>query len=123
VFALDAKSHGKSPVLFAWHPKSSCVASVGSSRVVHVCDRAGLFIDTIELPLPSPCIALEWDERGEVLACMQESASELILWYLRDHKREHVELQIKDPSFMKFSSTCRGKDMVRVHRRSWFRDE
>ncbi len=83
-----------------------------------MCDRVGLFIDTIELPLPTPCIALEWDERGEVLACMQESASELILWYLRDRKREHVELQIKDPSFMKFSPTFRGKDMVRLCLRS-----
>lgn len=49
-FSIDARHHGAGNVRFAWHPRSAFVASTGSSKVVHVCDRRGVLTHQVVLP-------------------------------------------------------------------------
>lgn len=35
-FVVDTRHHGQGPIVFAWHPQGTCVATTGSSRVVHI---------------------------------------------------------------------------------------
>eukprot|EP00952_Eustigmatos_sp_NYUAD-ZCMA_P009144 37837-Eustigmatos_ZCMA.PRE.1 len=35
-FVVDTRHHGKGPIVFSWHPQGTCVATSGSSRVVHI---------------------------------------------------------------------------------------
>lgn len=39
--------HGGGPIIYAWHPDASYMASVGPSRVVHVWDRYGKILSRV----------------------------------------------------------------------------
>jgi hypothetical protein len=59
--------------------------------------------------LISACIHLEWDCTGAALACLQEHATELVLWHLAPlpstgRRTESVDLQpLREPSFLKWA--------------------
>lgn len=36
LFVVDARHHGKGPVIFSWHPQGTLLASSGSNRIVHI---------------------------------------------------------------------------------------
>jgi WD repeat-containing protein 19 len=103
LFSVDSRLHGKSSLLSAWQPQSHLVASCGSTRIVFVNDRRGKLIDQITLPLSTACTHLEWNRSGEVLACLQEHASSILLWHCATKQVETVDLQLKEPSFMRWA--------------------
>ena len=70
LFSVDPQHHGGGPIIYAWHPDASYMASVGPSRVVHVWDRYGKIVSRVP---PSDAgvtgvLLLEWDADGEFLA-------------------------------------------------------
>jgi WD repeat-containing protein 19 len=103
LFVIDTRHHGLGPIIFAWHPEGTYVASTGNSRVVHIFDNRGGLIDQIEPPHPSVCTALEWDKNGEVLAIMQQQSSVVVLWELQTKTKTELTTSVKDLSFLQWS--------------------
>jgi WD repeat-containing protein 19 len=46
---------------------------------------------------------LEWDRTGDVLAIMQSNSSVVVLWNLHTAKTQHLDTNVKDLTFMKWS--------------------
>jgi WD repeat-containing protein 19 len=130
VFVADSRHHGKGNVLFSWHPKGLFLAVSGASKVVRVFDRHGRLIDDFLLPAASPCLALEWDARGEILAALQSGSSRVVLWFLEGKSIEHVDLNVRDPTLMTWSragqqlavGTMRGEMLIydRASKQCWY---
>lgn len=91
LFSTDQRYHGKGPVLFAWHPRGTYVASSGNSRVVHVFGRRGEVVDQIVPAAPTEVTALEWDAAGEVLAIMQANSPIVVVWNLETNRKTNVD--------------------------------
>jgi len=53
----------------------------------------------------SPCIGLEWDPTGQLLAALQQGAGGVVVWHLSSKTSEFVDMQLKEPTFMKWSKT------------------
>lgn len=49
---IDARHHGKGPVIFSWHPQGALLATSGSNRAVHIFTCHGHLLHTIK-SLPS----------------------------------------------------------------------
>jgi WD repeat-containing protein 19 len=103
LFVIDQRHHGKGPIIFAWHPEGTCVASTGNSRVVHIFDRRGALVDQIVPPHPSVCTALEWDKDGEILAIMQQQSAVVVLWELQTKIKKELVTPVKDLSLLQWS--------------------
>lgn len=52
LFVVDARHHGKGPVIFSWHPQGTLLATSGSNRLVHIFTCHGQLLHTIK-SLPS----------------------------------------------------------------------
>eukprot|EP00455_Lapot_gusevi_P056735 TRINITY_DN9506_c0_g2_i6.p1 TRINITY_DN9506_c0_g2~~TRINITY_DN9506_c0_g2_i6.p1 ORF type:complete len:408 (-),score=35.91 TRINITY_DN9506_c0_g2_i6:29-1252(-) len=102
-FTLEPRHHGKGSIIFAWHPSSRYVATIGSSRVVHIFDRRGKLLHQLIPPSSTSCIGLEWDNQGETLAVLQESWPELVLFEFQSRKVELVQLPFREPTFVKWA--------------------
>lgn len=57
-FVVDTRHHGQGPIVFSWHPQGTCVATTGSSRVVHIFGSNGQVWD------------LTWVSFSAVAACV-----------------------------------------------------
>ena len=68
-------------------------------------DSRGQLEHQIIPPSPGICTALEWDHAGDVLAIMQANSSVVVLWNLRTAKTHHLDTNVKDLTFMKWSKT------------------
>ena len=99
---IDAHYHGKGPILYSWHPSSHFVATVGTTKIVHIFDCKGQLMDKF---VPGgTCIALEWDISGETLAILQTGVpQEIVLWQFESKEEQRLELNIKEPVLMKWS--------------------
>jgi hypothetical protein len=61
-------------------------------------------VEQIAPPGTSTCIALEWDAEGATLAILQGGSShEVLLWDFGTKEVDHLDLNVKDPTFMKWS--------------------
>ncbi|CAM9278321.1 unnamed protein product, partial [Scytosiphon promiscuus] len=106
LFVVDARHHGKGPVIFAWHPQGTLLASSGSNRMVHIFTCHGQLLHTIKsLPTSSACTALEWDSLGLCLAIAQANSSVVVLWFTRQWKTRAVDVGVKDVTFVSWSKT------------------
>ncbi|CAM9659357.1 unnamed protein product [Ectocarpus sp. 12 AP-2014] len=106
LFVVDARHHGKGPVIFAWHPQGTLLATSGSNRMVHIFTCHGQLLHTIKsLPTTSACTALEWDPLGLSLAIAQANSSVVLLWFTRQWKTRAVDVGVKDVTFVSWSKT------------------
>lgn len=48
LFVIDARHHGKGPVIFSWHPQGTLLASSGSNRIVHIFTCHGQLLHSIK---------------------------------------------------------------------------
>jgi len=103
LFKIDSSQHGAGPVLFRWHPDGTYLATVGSSKVVHIFDRYGAVVDDIPLSSLGACLALEWDKDGERLAIMLLGVGTVLLWEQHTRKVTELETNMKDLTFMRWS--------------------
>ena len=53
LFVLNANSHGRGAVLFAWHPTGNFLATCGQNRIVNIVNRQGE--PHAEIPLDGTC--------------------------------------------------------------------
>eukprot|EP01083_Nonionella_stella_P311666 1112051_1 len=102
ILTLDGSFHGGGPVLFSWHPSSLHIAVVGASRVVCVYDRKGKLLHQIIPQTETRCIAVDWDYKGESLACLEEGGKTATMWNLHGQRADHSSLTVKDGTFMKW---------------------
>ncbi|CAN0388242.1 unnamed protein product [Ascophyllum nodosum] len=105
LFVVDARHHGKGPVIFSWHPQGTLLASSGSNRTVHIFTCHGQLVHSIKSPNSSACTALEWDPLGLSLAIAHANSSLVVLWFSRQWKTRVVDVGIKDVSFVSWSKT------------------
>jgi len=110
LFIVDSRHHGKGPVIFAWHPAGSFVASTGTSRVVHIFDSHGKLVNQIVPPSASICTALEWDSTGEVLAIIQANSSNVVFHCVKKQESTQFDAGVKDITVTKWSSA--GKKLA-----------
>lgn len=107
-FELGPRHHGKGPIVYAWHPTSQYVASVGSNRVIHVFDRQGKMVDQVGINANSgPVIGLEWNCSGRKLAILQGGSREVMLWHFETKELLAVSLASREPIMLKWS--CFGR--------------
>lgn len=143
-FQVDARHHGQGPILFRWHPRSTYVASSGSSRVVHVHDRHGALVKQIVPPSPrcerriarppsradaltarpfaparSMCTALEWNAPGTILAIVQANSPIIVLWELATRETRFIDTECRSIAFLHWASHALslavGTDRGAVH--------
>lgn len=50
LFVIDARHHGKGPVIFSWNPHGTLLASSGSNRTVHIFTCHGQLVHSIKSP-------------------------------------------------------------------------
>lgn len=53
----------------------------------------------------SQCLALDWDKDGESLAVLQKDSAIVPLWDAHQHKTSHLDTNMKDLTFLKWSLT------------------
>lgn len=56
LFVVDARHHGKGPVIFAWHPQGTLLATSGSNRMVHIFTCHGQLLHTIKSLPTTRCV-------------------------------------------------------------------
>eukprot|EP00904_Undaria_pinnatifida_P000052 jgi/Undpi1/10047/HiC_scaffold_28.g12501.m1 len=105
LFMIDARHHGKGPVIFSWHPQGTLLASSGSNRIVHIFTCHGQLLHSIKSATSSACTALEWDPLGLSLAIAQANSSVVLLWFPRQWKTRAVDVGVKDVTFVSWSKT------------------
>jgi WD repeat-containing protein 19 len=105
LFKLASKYHGQGRVVFAWQPDGGFLATAGKNGLVHIFDRQGEQYDEIGLDMATPVIALDWDPEGGTLAVLQQGSSVVPLWNLSSRQTQNVDTNLKDPSFLKWSTT------------------
>ncbi|KDO28279.1 hypothetical protein SPRG_06330 [Saprolegnia parasitica CBS 223.65] len=105
LFKLPSKYHGVGPVTFAWQPKGNFLATAGKNGLVHIIDRQGVQYDEIGLDMSTPVVALEWDRDGNTLAILQSGNGLIPLWDLSTRSTQNIDTNMKDPSFIKWSSS------------------
>ena len=103
LFQIDGSVNGRGPVEMAWQKEGTFLAIAGSNRRVVIVDRQGKTVHQFALQGNTPCIGLEWDHTGEVLAVMQDRQSTVTLYSTHTKKVDNLETQIKDLTFMKWS--------------------
>ncbi|GMF16755.1 unnamed protein product [Phytophthora lilii] len=103
LFKLASKFHGVGPVVFAWHPNGTFLATAGKNGLVHIFDRQGEQHDEIGLDLTAPVIALEWDTEGSTLAILQQGSSVVPLWDNGTRSTLSLDTNLKDPTFARWS--------------------
>ncbi|KAF1791464.1 WD40/YVTN repeat-like-containing domain [Phytophthora cactorum] len=100
---LASKFHGVGPVVFAWHPNGTFLATAGKNGLVHIFDRQGEQHDEIGLDLTAPVVALEWDTEGSTLAILQQGSSVVPLWDNGTRSTLSLDTNLKDPTFARWS--------------------
>ncbi|RLN32585.1 hypothetical protein BBJ28_00018526 [Nothophytophthora sp. Chile5] len=103
LFKLPSKYHGVGPVVFAWHPGGTFLATAGKNGLVHIFDRQGEQHDEIGLDLAAPVLALEWDTEGSTLAIVQQGSSVVPLWDNGTRSTLSLDTNLKDPTFARWS--------------------
>ncbi|ETM43841.1 hypothetical protein L914_10843 [Phytophthora nicotianae] len=103
LFKLASKFHGVGPVVFAWHPNGTFLATAGKNGLVHIFDRQGEQHDEIGLDLTAPVVALEWDTEGSTLAILQQGSSVVPLWDNGTRSTLSLDTNLKDPTFARWS--------------------
>ncbi|KAG7395718.1 WD repeat-containing protein 19 [Phytophthora boehmeriae] len=103
LFKLASKFHGVGPVVFAWHPNGTFLATAGKNGLVHIFDRQGEQHDEIGLDLTAPVLALEWDTEGSTLAILQQGSSVVPLWDNGTRSTLSLDTNLKDPTFARWS--------------------
>ena len=56
-------------------------------------------------PLKGPITAVEWDSAGELVAVLQEGSSVVELWDIKTRRATPLDTNLKDPTFLKWSTT------------------
>lgn len=56
LFVVDARHHGKGPVIFSWHPQGTLLATSGSNRMVHIFTCHGQLLHTIKSLPATRCV-------------------------------------------------------------------
>jgi WD repeat-containing protein 19 len=103
LFVINTAFHGSGKIVYSWSPLSLCVATTGTTRVVHIFDSRGQLLEQIVPPSPSVCTALEWNCTGEVLAITQASSAVLVLWYMGTGEKREVDVGYRDITFLKWA--------------------
>ncbi|KAG1699797.1 hypothetical protein DVH05_012692 [Phytophthora capsici] len=103
LFKLASKFHGVGPVVFAWHPNGTFLATAGKNGLVHIFDRQGEQHDEIGLDFAAPVVALEWDTEGSTLAILQQGSSVVPLWDNGTRSTLSLDTNLKDPTFARWS--------------------
>mmetsp|Transcript_43756 Transcript_43756/g.86285 ORF Transcript_43756/g.86285 Transcript_43756/m.86285 type:complete len:275 (-) Transcript_43756:636-1460(-) len=103
LFTVDTRHHGKGKIVFSWNPSGSCVATTGTSRVVHIVDKSGQIVNQIVPPSPSVCTALQWDASGELLAVVQASSPIVVLWHIASRSIRQLNTGFKELTFLRWS--------------------
>ena len=65
LFMIDARHHGKGPVIFSWHPQGTLLASSGSNRIVHIFTCHGQLLHSIK------SATSRWDVIAALGTCSQ----------------------------------------------------
>lgn len=112
LFRIGPDKHGGGdsggrPLLFSWQPRGNFLATVGRNAVVHIWDRHGEKIPDGEIMCKGqgPVLAVEWDAQGEVVAVLQEGNGIVELWDINTRTATSLETNMKDPTFLKWSTT------------------
>lgn len=67
LFVIDARHHGKGPVIFSWQPQGTLLATSGSNRVVHIFTCHGQLLHTIKSLPTTRCAAASF---GTISICV-----------------------------------------------------
>jgi hypothetical protein len=116
LYSVDQQRHGNGRVYFKWNAAGTLVASVGSSRMLYICDSAGNLVDRLS-QLPIRCSALGWSADGRVLAAIQEHAKEVIVWQFNGrHGQNSTQLldlgSDSDTLFLAWSTRLRNSTLA-----------
>jgi len=132
LFTVPPKSHGRGPVVLAWHPQVRCrnssegwlpcrahqsdrgplraqgsfLATCGANRIVNVFNRQGEEYAEIPLDGSGKCTGLEWDKDGEMLAVMQEKSPVIKLWDANQNTESSLDTGLKEElSLLRWSTS------------------
>ncbi|DAZ95514.1 TPA: LOW QUALITY PROTEIN: hypothetical protein N0F65_001853, partial [Lagenidium giganteum] len=104
LFKLSSKYHGQGVVVFSWQPNGAFLATAGKNGLVHIFDRQGEQYEEIGLDMTTAVLGLEWDADGGTLAILQQGSSVVLLWDLSSRSTHHLDTNLKDPTFLKWSA-------------------
>ncbi|KAH3756601.1 WD repeat membrane protein [Pelomyxa schiedti] len=94
LWVIQRRSHGNGAVNFAWHPDGNWVATVGINNVVNLWDRTGA--EASSVALNTPCLGMDWDTEGEILAILSEGSSSVTFWDSHTRKSTSMECGLKE---------------------------
>ena len=103
LFVLNANSHGRGAVLFAWHPTGNFLATCGQNRIVNIVNRQGEPHAEIPLDGTGKCAQLEWSADGELLAVLQAGSPNITLWDANHSSVSSLDTGTKDISYICWS--------------------
>lgn len=103
LFEVDAAANGKGPVCTSWSNDGSMLAVCGVNRRVIIVDRQGKTLHQFVPQGPGQCLALEWDFANEVVACLQEKATAVTLYWVQQKRMETIDAGMRDLCFMRWS--------------------
>jgi len=105
LFTIGADVNGRGQVFHSWNKQGTMLAIVGLNRRITIVNRQGKTLHTLNLPLQTAPIALEWDRDGEILACIQATSSSVSLWTATTKNFQNLETSIKDLCIIAWSKT------------------
>eukprot|EP01137_Pigoraptor_chileana_P005155 Opistho-2@47869 len=104
VFDVSSKKLGEGPVTFAWQrSQGNYLAACGVNRMVFIFDRHGDLIS--EIALQGPCMGMDWDKDGDVLAVIQDKSAAVYLWDAYTKRSTMLDSGMKDLTFCRWSAT------------------
>lgn len=105
LFVVGPRHHGKGPILYAWHPSSLYLASVGTNREVFIFECRGKLVERIMPHSEGPVIGLEWYHTGRRLAILHGgSPGNIFLWHVDSKILTIVDyFPSMDPVMMRWS--------------------
>jgi WD repeat-containing protein 19 len=97
VFEAYPIINGSGPVQFLWQKQSgNYLAVTSANNAVNIFDRRGQV--KAKLSLHGPCVCMDWDREGNLLAVLQERSGVTLLWNAHYNTTVELDTGLKDMS-------------------------